>query len=118
MAKKVIEATPKVIDTIRKANQLVNSSTIIDQAPSNRVNTTRMESKSTTAGTLVPAKITGGNGLTGYLCNIFENGLSEPPTSKGTVFLANGASTIFVLPPGSIIFVQRYPVTVHGGVGL
>lgn len=116
MAKKVIEATPKVIDTIRKANQLVNSSTIIDQAPPNRVNTTRMESTTTTAGTLIPARVIGGNGLTGYQCNIFENGLSEPPTSTGTVFLANGASTIFVLPPGSIIFVQRFPVAIHGGV--
>lgn len=116
MAIKVIEATPKVIDTIKKANKLVNSGTLSDQAPNSSILQTQMNGSLTGAQKLVPAKVKEGNGITGYLCDIYANGLGEPPTDTGTVFLANGASSIFVLPAGTIIFVQRYPIVVHGGV--
>lgn len=113
---KVIEATPKVIDTLKKANTLVNSGKVIDQAPPNRVNTTRLEASMNIGNQLVPAKVVSGNGITGYLCDIYGAGLGEAPTNQGTVFLANGASSVFSLPVGTIIYVQKYPIVVHGGV--
>lgn len=116
MRKKVLEASQQVIDTIKKANQLVNSGTISDQAPKSNILQTQMNGSLTGAQKLVPAKVKEGNGISGYLCDIYGNGLSEPPTDTGTIFLANGASSIFVLPAGTILFVQRYPIVVHGGV--
>ena len=116
MATNVIAATPQVIDTIKKANQLVNSSNLSDSLQKGPTVVKEMNTTNHTAAPLVPAKVIEGNGIIGYTCNIYSNGLSEAPTDTGTVFLANGASSIFSLPPGTIIFVQKYPIVMHGGV--
>jgi hypothetical protein len=112
---KVIEATPQVIDTIQKANKLVNSSTISDQMNGPISSPYISEGVMASAEKMVPAKVLAGNGLIGYRCEIYKNGLSEPPTDVGTVFLANGASTIYALPAGTIIFVQKFVIDIHGG---
>lgn len=116
MATNVIAATPQVIDTIKKANQLVNSSTLTDPLQKGTTVLKEMNSTNHTSAPLVPAKVIEGNGIIGYTCDIYANGLAEAPTDIGTVFLANGASSIFSLPPGTIIFVQKYPIVIHGGV--
>lgn len=116
MAEKVLAATPKVIDTIKKANQLVNSSTLTDSIQKGSNVVKEMNTTNHTSAPLVPAKVIEGNGIIGYTCDIYANGLAEAPTDTGTVFLANGASSIFSLPPGTIIFVQKYPIVMHGGV--
>lgn len=116
MAEKVLAATPKVIDTIIKANQLVNKSTLTDSIQKGTNVVKEMNTTNHTSAPLVPAKVIEGNGIIGYTCDIYANGLAEAPTDKGTVFLANGASSIFSLPPGTIIFVQKYPIVIHGGV--
>lgn len=116
MAEKVLAATPKVIDTIIKANQLVNSSNLTDSIQKGSNVVKEMNTTNHTSAPLVPARVIEGNGIIGYTCDIYANGLSEAPTDTGTVFLANGASSIFSLPPGTIIFVQKYPIVMHGGV--
>lgn len=116
MAEKVLAATPKVIETIKKANQLVNSSTLTDSIQKGANVVKEMNTTNHTAAPLVPARVIEGNGIIGYTCDIYANGLAEAPTDTGTVFLANGASSIFSLPPGTIIFVQKYPIVIHGGV--
>lgn len=116
MATNVIAATPKVIDTIKKANILVNSSTLSETIKKGATTLREMNTQSVTSAPLVAAKVKSGNGIIGYTCDIYGNGLAEAPTDTGTVFLANGASSIFVLPAGTIIYVQKYPIVVHGGV--
>lgn len=116
MAEKVLAATPKVIDTIKKANQLVNSSNLTDSIQKGANVVKEMNTTNHTSAPLVPARVIEGNGIIGYTCDIYANGLAEAPTDTGTVFLANGASSIFSLPPGTIIFVQKYPIVIHGGV--
>lgn len=116
MATNVIAATPQVIDTIKKANQLVNSTNLSETVKTGTNVVKEMNTTNHIAAPLVPAKVIEGNGIIGYTCDIYSNGLSEAPTNTGTVFLANGASSIFSLPPGTIIFVQKYPVVIHGGV--
>lgn len=115
MAEKVLAATPKVIDTIIKANQLVNKSSLNDSIQKGVNVVKEMNTTNHTTAPLVPAKVIEGNGIIGYTCDIYANGLSEAPTDTGSVFLANGASSIFSLPPGTIIFVQKYPIVIHGG---
>lgn len=116
MPMKVIEATPKVVDTLKKANRLVNSSSVVGGQSSNPVSVKKAEGQFVGSVPIVPAKVKEGNGIAGYFCDIYGNGLTEPPTDQGTVFLANGASSIFALPPGTVIFVQKYNIPVHGGV--
>lgn len=116
MATNVIAATPKVIDTIKKANQLVNSSNLSETLKRGSTVVKEMNTTNHITAPLVPAKVVEGNGIIGYTCDIYSNGLAEAPTDTGTVFLANGASSIFSLPPGTIIFVQKFPIVVHGGV--
>jgi hypothetical protein len=113
---KVIGASPKVIETLKKANTFFNSTNLMSDKSTGRVLTTQMEGQLGGSSPLIPAKVKSGNGLIGYECDIFRDGLSEPPTEVGTVFLANGASTIFALPVGTIIFVQKCAIPVHGGV--
>lgn len=110
---KVLGATPEVIDTIKKASIMLNSSKITDEYP-NVSKQDVMENDPTSLPTLIPAKVISGNGIDGYLCNIFGNGLSQPATSQGTIFLANGASSIFSLPEGTILFVQKISIPIQG----
>lgn len=114
MAIKVIQATKNVIDALKKAHALTPTSTIVDQPKNENTPVIKIDGSLTGGGQLVPAKVVSGNGLIGYTCDIYKNGLSEPPTETGTVFLANGGSTIFVLPVGTILFVQKYPIPIHG----
>lgn len=115
MGQKAIAATPQVIDTLKKANRLVNSTNLnVKQSeskqPISQITTTSISGPLK----LIPAKIISGNGLQGYICDIFENGLNDAATSRGIVFLANGASTIHVLPAGTILYVQKTSVNVEG----
>jgi hypothetical protein len=112
----VIEATPEVISAIRKAHALKSVSKLNDQPQENRSKVTKIEGNINGENNLVPAKVKSGNGLIGYTCDIFRNGLDQPPTESGLVFLANGASTIFVLPEGTILFVQKSALPIHGSL--
>lgn len=113
---KVLAATPEVVDTIKKANTLVNKSSLNDQGPRPTINNPKMAGGIKQVNELVPAKVVSGNGVIGYTCQIFGNGLDQPSTETGTVFLANGGSSIFQLPVGTVLFVQKYSVRVFGGV--
>ena len=53
-------------------------------------------------------------GVNGYVCDLFENGLTNPATGRGIVFLANGNSTIYTLPPNTILYVQAVPIAIMG----
>ena len=113
MAKKVIEATDKVIDVLKKAERLVNrGSQYIDQSPQ-KTPLSKFETNINDY-TLIPARIISGNGVNGYICDLYYNGLSADATKRGLVFLANGASTIHVLPPGTILYVQKTTVSIEG----
>lgn len=114
---KVLAATPKVVNTIKQAADVLNKIQLSGQDPTkSNILTTKVDGNLQGSVPIVPAKIKEGNGLTGYLCDIYANGLTEPPTSEGRVFLTNGASSIFVLPPGTVLFVQKYNIVMHGGV--
>lgn len=111
-----LAATPQVIDTLKKANKLVNSTNLnTNQSPSKQP-LTRIEGNLNGTTNLVPARVVEGSGLYGYVCDIFANGLTEAPTDRGTVFLANGGSSIFSLPPGTVIYVQKMSISVQGGL--
>lgn len=101
---KVLAASEKVLDTLKKADIHLNhqKEDVQDEHKSNddiRVNNAY--------SLFVPVRVINGNGLSGYLCDIFENGLNNAATSQGTVFLANGASTIYALPPGTVMYAQK-----------
>ena len=113
---KVLAATPEVVDTIKKANVLVNKTSLNDQGARPTINNPKIAGGIKQVNELVPAKVVSGNGVIGYTCNIYGNGLDQQPTEVGTVFLANGGSTIFQLPVGTTLFVQKYSVRVFGGV--
>lgn len=113
MELKVLGATTEVLDTLKKASLLVNSSKITDEYKNGK-NPSTLNNAENQKAILIPAKVISGNGIDGYLCDIFENGLGETATSQGTVFLANGASSIFALPAGTIIFVQKIAIPIQG----
>jgi hypothetical protein len=113
MATKVLGATPTVIDTLKKAKDLVNRQSVaVDQSPVK--NRTSVSVSTNNAGKAVPARILSGNGSSGYTADIFGEGLENPPTARGTVFLANGRSTLWELPPGTILYVQKAFIDVMG----
>lgn len=61
------------------------------------------------------AKVISGDGIKGYKCQIYKNGLDNPYTEEATVFLANGGSTLYTIPAGTILFVQKIAVPMYGG---
>lgn len=114
--KKAVEATPTLIDTLKKAKVLVN--TIQYSSPSKPIvsKDNRQENSLPIVGQILPARVVGGDGTIGYTCDIFGNGLDNPATTQGIVYLANGASTLWVLPPGTILYVQKAQISVMGSV--
>ena len=113
---KVLAATPEVVDTIKKANNLVNKTVLSDRGVERSNSNPKMAGGVKQVNALIPARVKSGNGVIGYTCDIFGNGLDQPSTEQGTVFLANGAQGIFQLPVGTVLFVQKYSVRVFGGV--
>ena len=110
MAKRVVEATPEVLDTLRKARILVNKGNDGVQG----IDGTTLPDDTQElipANTQVPAKVKSGNGIVGYTCDIYGNGLTQLPTSEGLVFLTNGASSLYTLPVGTVLFVQAMDVS-------
>lgn len=104
MASKVLGATDRVLNALKKAEGLIEKQSELTQD----VHTTPEDVKIDLANQqLVPVRVVSGNGITGYICDIFEKGLSEPATKQGRVFLANGASTIYTLPVGTVMYAQR-----------
>lgn len=67
------------------------------------------------SGELYLAKVVSGDGIKGYKCQIYKNGLDNPYTEEATVFLANGGSTLYTIPAGTILFVQKTAVPMYGG---
>lgn len=43
-------------------------------------------------------------------------GLDNSPTTQGTVYLANGASTLWALPAGTLLYVQKAQISTMGSV--
>jgi hypothetical protein len=66
-------------------------------------------------GEMYLAKVISGDGINGYTCNIYKNGLDNPPTEQSLVFLANGGSTLYRIPANTILYVQKIAVPVYGG---
>lgn len=112
MAQQVVAATPEVLDTLRKARVLVNQSNLGNQSLAG--STSPDNTISISNGTMIPARVKSGNGVNGYICDIHGNGLAESPTSEGIVYLTNGASTLYTLPVGTVIFVQAMQVSIMG----
>lgn len=109
---KVLGATQKVMDALDKASSYMqkDSEAVQDIHPTpDDGSYTNFSSTS-----FVPVRVVQGNGVTGYICDIFEKGLSEPPTKQGRVFLANGNSTIYVLPAGTVMYAQAVEVQKMG----
>ena len=116
MSTRVLAATDNVIQTLKKANVLVNKVKLSDKGVDNDASTLSFTKGLNRPGDLIPATVVSGNGVIGYTCDIFENGIDQPATKQGTVFLANGGGSLFELPVGTRLFVQKYNVRVFGGV--
>ena len=116
MSTRVLAATDGVVQTLKKANVLVNKAKLQDKGVDNDPSTLSFTKGLNRPGELVPARVVSGNGVIGYTCEIFQNGIDQPATKQGTVFLANGGGSLFELPVGTILFVQKYTVRVFGGV--
>ena len=108
----VLEATPRVMNALKKAegiqSNLDESLQDVHPTPDDGGNINTLN------GILVPVRIVSGNGVAGYICDVFENGLNNPATKQGRVFLANGNSTIYVLPAGTVMYAQLLNVTKMG----
>lgn len=111
MAVKVLGATDKIMDVINKADNYFNktSENLQDVHPKDEEH--HIE---TGFAQFVPVRVVSGNGVVGYICDIFEKGLSEPATKQGRVFLANGNSTIYNLPVGTVMYAQAINVSKLG----
>lgn len=110
---KVLEASPKVVDTLVKANNVLNTIELNDRTNFKKISNDTIFSNS--SNDLIPAKVVSGNSISGYSCRIYRNGLDEPYTDTGTVYLPNGSSTLNVLPEGTILFVRRLALPIFGG---
>lgn len=109
---KVLGATNKVLDTLNNVNSYIQKS--YEATPDVHNQDSNENFSWPRPGDFIPVRVVSGNGVTGYICDIFENGLSEPPTKQGRVFLANGASTIYVLPEGTVMYAQPIQVQRFG----
>lgn len=67
------------------------------------------------SGEMYLAKVISGDGISGYKCDIYANGLDNGATEQALVFLANGGSTLYTIPAGTILFVQKIAIPVYGG---
>ena len=71
MAQQVVAATPEVLDTLRKARVIVNQMNLGQDSvggmtlPDNTIQITN--------DALIPAKVKSGNGVNGYICDIYGN---------------------------------------------
>lgn len=61
------------------------------------------------------AKVNSGDGISGYNCSLYENGLDNPATKTITVFLSNGGSTFYSIPPGTVLYVYPTDAIYYGG---
>lgn len=110
--KKVVEATPTLVNTIKKANEFFNSSNeFINQTPSRNSNEVSITSNSLES---IPCVISSGTSVDGYEVQIFGNGLSKPATGTGTMFLMNGRSSLYNLPPGTVLFAHKSNIKILG----
>ena len=107
----VIAATPKTVDTLRRSADLV---TKLDETTSQQQKNIPGPSISLTSVPIIPAKVVSGDGLNGYVCDLYENGLTNPVTGRGIVYLANGNSTIYTLPVNTVLYVQSVPIAIMG----
>lgn len=71
MAQQVVAATPEVIDTLRKARVLVNKTDLGQETVGG--NTLPDNTIQITNNSLIPAKVVSGNGVNGYVCDIYGN---------------------------------------------
>lgn len=113
MANRALGATPKVIDVLKKTEKLVNTTNLaVNQNDVKLPKTTLVNSEAKT--NLIPARVITGNGIHGYICDIYANGLTESPTDRGTIFLPNGGSSIYSLPEGTVLYVQKIAISIDG----
>lgn len=71
MAQQVVKATPEVLDTLRKARVLVNKNNLGQEGIEGNTlpdNTIQITTKSQ-----IPAEVKSGNGMNGYVCDIYGN---------------------------------------------
>jgi hypothetical protein len=94
MAIKVIEATPQVIDTIKKASVLVNSGSDSYQKSQKADTKVDFKNLSSPDSNLIAARVVSGDGIKGYTCDIYGDGIENPPTKRGIVYLPNGRFNI------------------------
>ena len=111
MSVEVVAANEKAINAINKADQFFNK---ISENAQDVHPTEDQIFIDTSYSQYVPVRVVSGNGVTGYICDIFENGLAEPATKQGRVFLANGNSTLYVLPVGTVMYAQAINVAKLG----
>jgi hypothetical protein len=112
MPKPLLVATPHVIDTLNKMDSYVKKESNLVQdihAQPTEEPIINLDIKG-----LVPVRVITGDGVAGYICDIFENGLTEPATKQGRVFLANGNSTIYTLPAGTVMYAQPAKISRQG----
>lgn len=107
MANRVLGATERTISALKKAEGLIGKENELTHDVHHTPEDANIDLK---YQQLVPVRVVSGNGITGYICDIFEKGLSEPATKQGRVFLANGASTIYTLPVGTVMYAQKIVV--------
>lgn len=111
MELRVLAATEKAINAINKADAFFNS---LKENTQDVHQSDDMNVIETGFSQFIPVRVVSGNGVTGYICDVFENGLTNPATKQGRVFLANGNSTIYTLPVGTVMYAQAINVTKIG----
>lgn len=111
MTYNVLAATPATVDTLKKAYHLVNKQI---QTSEESQNNTKPAQTNIHSDNIVPVRVISGDGVNGYTCDIFENGLDKQATKRGIVYLANGNSTIYTLPAGTILYAQQINIATMG----
>lgn len=107
MAIKVIEATPQVVDTLKKASVLVNTGTDSYQKKPEADRKVDFKNLSSPDSNLIAARVISGDGIRGYTCDIYGDGIENPPTKQGIVYLPNGRFNIIQVSAWNVIICTK-----------
>lgn len=106
----VIAATSEVIKTLQKAKATLSNINLI---PNQKESKQQQDQQINPQG-ILQGKIISGNNLSGYICGIYENGFENDPTYSVLAFLNNGASSLYSIPSGTIVYLQASTTTFLG----
>lgn len=71
--KKAVQVTPTLVDTLKKAKVLVNTTKVGGDQNRRPPKDNKQENSLPVVGQIIPAKILSGDGVSGYWCDIYGN---------------------------------------------